>query len=354
MIVPITRYNGTNMSQIIQRELPENLHEPSMTNPLIACCDLGGTKMLAGLVSPQGKLLASEKYLIGDRSAPETVIGDLDSAFDRMLVTIGRERSEIVALGLSSTGVMNVETGLMYMNHNLGWLDVPLRDLAAQHFGVPVALEMDANAAALGEFWQGAARGLNSFAFVIVGTGIGAGLVLNGQVWHGARCTAGEIGHTVIVPGGPLCGCGKHGCLEALSSGLAIVRKAEAAIKLGRDTTLRTFSPAISGQQVTEAARAGDAVAVEIMDEAAYYLGIGLSNLITLLDPQAIVLGGGIGWGAFDLLRPRLHSTIQQHLNYWAARDLPILRSQLVEQAGLLGAAWAALNLISYPIIAEA
>jgi glucokinase len=325
-----------------------------MGTPLIACCDLGGTKNLVGLVSPQGKLLATEKYFISTRTQPDEIIADLDAAISRLLENVGGKREDMVAFGCSSPGVINSDTGLVAMNHNVGWVDVPFRELLSDHFGVPVALEMDANAAAVGEYWQGAAKGLHSFAFVIVGTGIGAGIMLNDQIVHGAHGTAGEIGHTVLIPNGPLCGCGKHGCLEALASGLAIARKASAALLLGRDTTLRHLDEPLTARHVVEAARAGDAVAREIIDEAAYYLGIGLANLITLFDPQAIVLGGGVGWGAYDLLLPALNRSVQQHLNYWAARTTPILPTGTGDYAGLLGAAHAALSSISQKVPSEA
>lgn len=324
-----------------------------MSEPLVLACDLGGTKMLAGLFTHQGDLLAAEKYLIGDRAGPADVLDDLDGALERMLRTAGRQRAAVTALGFGSTGVLDLEAGTVVMNHNLGWRDVPLGRLALQRLGLPVALEMDANAAALGEFWRGAGRGLQNFAFVIVGTGIGAGLILDGRIVHGAHSAAGEVGHTVILPGGPLCGCGKHGCLEALASGLALSRRAEAAVKLGRATVLSQHAPGISGQHVADAARAGDAVAREIMAEAAFYLGVGLANIITLLDPQSIIIGGGVGAGAFDLLQAPLNQSIQQHLNYWAARDIPIQPSTLGEHAGLYGAARAALNIVSHPSIDE-
>lgn len=309
--------------------------------------------MLVGLVSLAGDLLVSEKYLIGSRMQPEQVIADLDAAITRLLARLGRERSDLAALGCCSPGVMDAN-GVIAMNPNMGWVDVPFRDLLTAHFSLPVVLEMDANAAALGELWRGAAQGLQTFAFVIVGTGIGAGIVLDGRVVHGAHGVAGEIGHTVIIPNGPLCGCGKHGCLEALSSGLAIARRANATLKLGRETRLSELGEPLTTQHVVAAARAGDAVAAEVLDDAAYYLGIGLANLITLLDPQAVVLGGGVGWGAYDLLLPPLRRSVQQHLNYWAARETPILPAGAGEQAGLLGAAYAALTSLSQSARSEA
>jgi glucokinase len=134
---------------------------------------------------------------------------------------------------------------------------------------------------------------------------------------------------------------------------LAIARKSEAAITLGQSTSLKPYAGSISGQMVADAARDGDAVAREVIDESGFYLGIGLSNLITLLNPQAIVLGGGIGWGVFDLISASLNRAVQQHLNYWSTRDTPILRAELDDKAGLYGAAWAALNSLSQLKISE-
>jgi glucokinase len=152
----------------------------------------------------------------------------------------------------------------------------------------------------------------------------------------------------VIDLNGPPCqgSCPNHGCLEALASGLAIRRKAEAALKLGRVTNLEFIEDEISAQAVADAARAGDGVACQIMDEAGYYLGLGLSNLVTLLDPQAIVLGGGLGWGAFDVLEAPMRRAFDEHLNYWADRTMLLARAALGEYAGLYGAARAALDLV--------
>ncbi len=311
--------------------------------------------MLVGLVSLDGDVLATEKYLIGSRMKPDEVIDDLDAAVSRLLTQLSAERTAIAAFGCSTPGVINVETGVIAMNHNVGWVDVPFRELLRQRFGVPIAVEMDANAAALGECWKGAAQGLKSFAFVIVGTGVGAGIILNRQPLHGAHGVAGEIGHTVLIPNGPLCGCGKHGCLEALSSGLAIARKANAALLLGRATSLSQLNTPLSAKDVVNAARGGDTLAQEIIDEAGYYLGVGLANFITLFDPEAIVLGGGLGWGAYDLLHPALQRGLQPHLNYWSARETPILPSAVGNDlAGLLGAAHAALTQLSQTNISEA
>ncbi|MCC7206000.1 MAG: ROK family protein [Anaerolineae bacterium] len=316
-----------------------------MTSPVIACCDLGGTKMLVGLTTLDGELLASEKYILGGRVSPDDVLDDLDAALNRLLARVGRFRGDITALGFCTTGVMDVDAGLIYMNHNMGWAEVRLRELAMVRLGLPIVIEMDANAAALGEHWRGAAHGLEHFVYVIVGTGIGAGILLGRRIWRGARGAAGEVGHTVVLPGGPLCGCGKHGCLEALASGLAIQRKATAALKLGRATILESLEGDISAQAVADAARGGDSVARQIMDEAGYYLGLGLSNLVTLLDPQALVLGGGLGWGAFDVLEAPMRRAFDEHLNYWADRKMLLTRAALGEYAGLYGAARAALDL---------
>ena len=310
---------------------------------IVACCDIGGTKGLVGLVGPAGALLAAEKYTLGTRTQPEQVMADVNAAMERLLAQTGHDRAQVAGMGCSITGVIDVFSGVMFTNHNMGWPErVPFRDLFAHYLGLPVAVEMDANAAALGEAWRGHGRGLRSFAYVIVGTGIGAGLIVDGRVVRGAHSTAGEIGHTVIVPGGPLCGCGKHGCLEALASGLAVARMAQAALTLGRGTALREAGEPLTAARVAAAARDGDAVAREVFDTAAYYLGIGIANLITLIDPEAVILGGGVAQGASDLLLPGVRRSVHSHLNAWAARDIPILITALGDHAGLLGAARAA------------
>ena len=216
---------------------------------------------------------------------------------------------------------------------------MPLIDILGQHFGLPVRLENDANAAALGEWRFGAGRGSGSLVFVTVSTGIGGGVVADGHIYHGRRGLAAEIGHMTITSESDRCFCGAIGCFEAVASGTALGRRATALTAPGDGSLLRrAFGDGdVSARHVVEAARAGDASALELIEAEARWLGIGFTNLLHLYSPDLIVMGGGLANG-FDLLAPSIRAVVQQRAMP-AYRDVPIVPAELGDRAGLIGAA---------------
>ncbi len=256
---------------------------------LILALDYGGTKHTAALVDAEhmsGSLWLAHERVLSPAGA--------DARYDQAtMIKLGhallaRTSGRLQAIGVSFGGPVDATTGTVRLSHHVpGWEDTPLGKQLQAEFGVPAAVDNDANVAALGEWRFGAGQGCTSLLYVTVSTGIGGGWVLNGRIYSGADGMAGEIGHIVVRPGGAECVCGKRGCLEIEACGPAIARKLR--------ERLGTNPPQpITGESVAQAAQQGNAVAQEVMDEAARLLGVGLGGAINLMNPQRMVLGGGV------------------------------------------------------------
>jgi glucokinase len=259
--------------------------------------DVGGTKLTAGTA-----LAGSDKLLA--RSQCPTPTGAGPRRMFEEMVRMARDligESTPAGVGISFGGPVDPTRGLVRTCYHLpGWEGIPLPCWAEREFGAPVLMDNDANAAALGEQYAGAGKGCDHLLHVNVGTGIGGGIILYGQVYQGATGTAGEIGHMVVQPNGPPCACGRRGCLEALASGPAIARAARERLACEPGRGLRLLSLArhnpehITAEIVSDAAAQGDEVAQEILDSAARMLGLGIANAINLINPQRVTLGGGV------------------------------------------------------------
>ncbi len=314
----------------------------SLPEPLAACVDIGGTKTLIGLINPEGRVLARDRFPAANHLAPPEQVAQLVEKFHALANGAEVAWERVAGVGYSTAGFLNSERTLVFASPNQGnWRDAPFKALLEEAFHLPAYLEMDANAAALGEAWFGAGRGSQHFVYLIVGTGIGSGIVVNGEVLHGWRGTAGEIGHTTIEPDGPLCNCGNYGCLESLAAGPAIAQRARAAIQQGRKTLITELAGAseLSAETVFRAARLQDEVACAILDKEIDYLGIGIANVITLLNPQMVALGGGVAVGGADLLLPPLRRAVRRRCGAWIDLEhTEITLSRLGDEAGLIGA----------------
>lgn len=259
--------------------------------------DFGGTKLAAAVAGPGERRFRRKASLL---SPPEK-----NAATDRELM-LGLAREVLgggrpAAVGVSFGGPVWAEEGRVVVSHHVpGWEAFPLRKWLEEHFGVPAAVENDANAAALGEWRFGAGQGCQSLFYITVSTGIGGGWVFEGEVYHGADGLAGEIGHMTIQPGGPVCTCGRRGCLEALASGPAIAHVARERLSAepGVGPILRRLVgedlAAITAQEVARAAEVGDSLALEVLREAAEALGQGIACAIALMNPERVVVGGGV------------------------------------------------------------
>lgn len=306
--------------------------------------DVGGTQMKAGLFDARGELLCRETL--------ETQISlDEQEFFARATVLVSSLRTAatgIKAVGIGLAGVLNQQRTTLIQSPNLPRLhDVPVAQVLAAALGLPVLLDNDANCAALGELWQGAGQGLKNFLFVTLGTGVGAGLVLDGSLWRGDEGKAGEFGHMVVNAAGVPCGCGKQGCLETHCSGSAIVRMAREALAAGRPSALAgivcSHPEALTPEAVYYAAREGDELSRAVYRAAAEYLAIGLANVNNLLDIHAFIVGGGVG-RALDLFEPDLLAGIRSRVYPLSREKIRILPSALGSDAGIYGAGYLALS----------
>lgn len=300
--------------------------------------DLGGTELRAALVDRDGKILAFAAVPTQAQAGPEVVIGQIEA----LAATVHAEAPElsILGVGIGAPGPLDPLAGIAVGPPTLaGWHDVPLADILGRRLGLPVRLENDANAAALGEWRFGAGHGVRSLVFVTVSTGIGGGVVADGRILHGRRGLAAEIGHMTITNEGERCVCGVVGCFEAIASGTALGRRANAATSPLDGSTLRRLSAnaEVTGRHVVEAARLQDDLALALLEEEARWLGLGFTNLLHLYSPDVLVVGGGIANG-LDLMAPVIGATIRQRAMR-AYRDVPVVQAQLGRHAGLVGVA---------------
>lgn len=289
--------------------------------------DIGGTNLTAGLVREDGKLLNVSKEDTPQHG--EAALDLLLTMVSELYETTKAQASPPVGIGLSFGGPVDYASQSIVCSHHVeGWAPgLKLADLFAEHFGARCLVDNDANCGGLGEAVYGAGRGHGSLLYVNIGTGIGGAIVLGGRVHHGAHSTAGEIGHSVVVPGGPPCTCDKHGCLEALSSGSA----------LGREGRAAGLGETITGKEVGQRAQAGDPVALGVVQQAGRWLGLALGNAINLFDTQIIVIGGGVaslGEVYLGPAREQFAATVMP-----AAIETPIVAAQLGYEAGVVGAA---------------
>lgn len=240
---------------------------------------------------------------------------------------------KIIGIGVGFPGPLDAQEGIVFNPPNLkGWLNVPLRQILEGELGRPVVLENDANAAALGEYWRGAGRGVRSLVCLTLGTGIGGGIVLEGKVWHGARGIAGEIGHTTVIRGGRRCGCGNRGCLEAYGSSHGIITSMKEL--LGKDGA----KAQITMEEINARVVAGDRKAQRVIRDAGIILGIAIANIANVLNPEVVVLAGGVS-NLGDYLFNPIREEVKKRALPKAVEGLKIAKAELGDNAGVIGAA---------------
>jgi glucokinase len=306
---------------------------------IIAGIDIGGTKIAAAVASPDGRIIAKQTFPTEVEKGPHEI---LERAMN-IVGELAREApGDLTAVGVGCAGPLDVVRGLILSPPNLpGWDEFPLVELLKQRFGVPVVLENDANAAALGEQRFGAGRGFENLVYITISTGIGGGVIVDGRIVRGVGSGAGEVGHMTILPDGPVCGCGGRGCLETLCSGTAIARRAREAIGQGAQSVLSVYfsngPEGITAARVAEAARSGDRFAGEIWSETIKYLALGIGNIIATLAPEAIIFGGGVAMAGEQLLAPLRQRLIEQ-VKMAPVKDIRLLQAGLGSESGLYGA----------------
>lgn len=303
--------------------------------------DVGGTFIKAALVNRRGGVLARYKVPTEASRGKGKVLQNI-AALIESLDSSARSRGGVAAVGLGIPGVLNLQAGVISRSPNFpGWTNLPIAKMLGARIKIPFFLENDANAAALGEKWMGAAKGAQNFCFLTLGTGVGGGLVLEGRIWHGADGMAGEVGHMTIDPDGPSCACGNRGCLEMYASANALQRMIRDSGASGKKSALLVSPNGINGETVCRAARQGDRVAQEAFRQMGSALGIAVSNLVNLLNLDIVILGGGLA-AAWNFFIPSLREEVRRRAFRAPARSAKILRSVLGEEAGVMGAAYVA------------
>jgi glucokinase len=310
-----------------------------MTQDLIAAVDVGGTKIALGLSDPEGRALPFRRFPTRVERGPHRIVAQALDELEKMAAEAG---GRVAAVGVGCGGPLSRGRGLILSPANLpGWDEFPVVDLIRERFGVPVELDNDANAAALAEYEYGAGRGAESMVYMTISTGIGGGVIIGGRLLHGVGDAAGEVGHMIVAPGGTPCGCGSRGCLETICSGTSIARRAAERLADGsRHSSLLEGGGGlkeITAHAVAEAARAGDAVAVEVWDETVEYLALGVGNVIAAFAPEAVVLGGGVSTAGEQLLGP-LRWRVRESVKIAPVEQVRITQAELGGDSGVYGA----------------
>lgn len=303
----------------------------------IAGVDLGGTNIKVGLVSPEGAVLQRHQTETRSDLGAQAVAERICQAVRDCMEAAGA--GSVRGLGVGSPGTIDLADGVVLFSPNLpGWRDIPLRRMIEDDLGLPCTLDNDANVAALAEQWVGAGRGASSLVLLTLGTGIGGGIVLDGRIWHGGNGVAGEIGHMSINPDGPLCGCGNRGCIEAYASATAMVRRMREAVQAGAQSSLADHLDELTAERIHRAARGGDAAAKQNIEQTGRYLGVAVSNIMHILNPQVIAFSGGVTAAGDMLMRPLLDEVEWRTLEA-SRRNVKVCFAELPRDAGVIGAA---------------
>lgn len=304
--------------------------------------DVGGTNVKIALVDGEGKIIYSNSVPTYAQMGYEYTVNNIKQAIRDLMKETNTDAKEIEGIGFDFPGQVDYKTGVVKLAPNIpGWVNVPIAQMIEEEFNIPTRIDNDVRCAALGELKLGAGKGCENFVCITVGTGIGSGLVINGQLVRGAANAAGEIGHIKLqMNGGPICGCGDTGCLEAFASGPSIVAMAQEYLKGGKSTKFREMAGAdgeITPYIVAKAAEAGDPVAKRIFEIVGTYIGMGLVSVINLLNPEKVIIGGGVA-AAGDLLLDPIRKTIKERAMVVAGNSVEIVPAELGNSAGVIGA----------------
>ena len=316
-----------------------------MSEKWIAGVDLGGTTTKLAFISLQGDILHKWEIPTDHTNEGKNITKNIADAINERLAELDHPKSKLIGIGMGAPGPVDYETGVILNVVNLGWKDnFPLKASLEELTLLPAAVENDANCAALGEMWMGAGEGAKNIVCVTLGTGVGGGVISGGSIVQGANGAAGEIGHITVIPfGGAPCNCGKTGCLETVASATGIVRLATEEVSKsgssGKLAELFVRNGKISAKDVFDMARDGDKIAKKVVNEVSFHLGLSLANIANTLNPEKIVLGGGVS-KAGDILLESVNEYFSKFA-FSAVRDSTALAlATLGNDAGVIGAAW--------------
>lgn len=306
--------------------------------------DLGGTNVLAAVVDPGGQVVSRAKKRSRKARGADGVVALCCAAVTAAIKAAGVPKSSVKAVGIGAPGTIDVARGIVVFAPNLDkFTDVPMKRMMEDSLGIPTFLDNDVNVGVLGEHALGVGRGVSSLVGLFVGTGIGGGIILDGQLWRGFNSTAGEVGHIVVAQKGPRCGCGNTGCMEAFASRNGIVRMIEAAAKKGRRTIVtrlvRGDYAKVTSSVIAQAVDRGDKVTMRALKKAWKVLGIGIANIVNIVSPEMIVLGGGLIEALGDEPVKAVDKVVRKYAMPHTMDNVPIVRAALGDDAGILGAA---------------
>jgi len=304
--------------------------------------DLGGTNTKIGLFNSELELICKTSIATKEEMGPADVVGRIGDTIEKLLTKNNLTIDAVDALGIGSPGPLSVGEGLIIAPPNLPrFRNTPLRDMVSNRFGKPAVLDNDANVACLGEYILGAGKGSGNMVFYTLGTGIGGGIISNGQLLHGSADNAAEIGHSIVYPNGRECGCGQKGCLEAYASATSMVKRTLEAIEAGGQSSLRELfekQGEISCKDIYEHSAAGDELARKITDETAEALAISCVNMLHITEPTKMVFAGGV-IAAGDMLLNRIRHFFNEYIWSLKKETVQICFATLGEDAGIIGAA---------------
>ncbi len=305
--------------------------------------DLGGTNIAAGLVSEDGKILCQASTpTMNERDAIE-IVQDMAALVNKLAKDYGIELSAIKGVGIGSPGSIDSENGVVVYSNNLKMEKFPLAKELNKLIGLPVTVDNDANCAAMGEYVEYESK-IKDFIFITLGTGVGGGVILNGNMLHGFNGAAGEVGHTVIVTDGEPCSCGRKGCWEAYASVTGLIRQTKAAMEKNPDSLMHEYAKkegAVTGRTSFDAAKAGDKAAQEVVNQYAVYVAEGITNLENIFQPEMICIGGGISREGEYLVAPIRDFVSKNGYNKYMKKT-EIVTAKLFNEAGIIGAAMIA------------
>ena len=302
--------------------------------------DIGGTKLAAAVIDTNGTMLSSQREATPLTTDAEVLFEALASLCRGVLAS---GQTDVQAIGVGSGGPMQYPAGIVSPINIPAWRDFPLLQRLVDAFGRPCVVDNDAKALALGERWRGAGHGSSNMLGMVVSTGVGGGVILDGRLLDGFAGNAGHIGHIIVWPNGPVCGCGAHGCVEGVASGTGLARRLNEAIAEGKSTSLAAGSSALD---IANAARQGDALADWLFRTAGDAVGRGIASAAALLDLELVVIGGSIALHAWDLLGPPLESELRRTARLDFTRNVRVVHAELGDEAGLFGAAQLAFTLL--------
>jgi len=315
------------------------------TDEFMVGVDLGGTSLMVVALDSKGKILADRTRSTKPELGADKVTERIAETIGKLLDDMGRGGRKAEGVCIAAPGAIDRENGLVLRAPNLDWTEYPLAKKLGQLLPSPVVLDNDVNAGAVGEHVLGAGRGARNMVAIFVGTGIGGGIIINDELYYGSRGSAGEVGHMKILADGPVCGCGRRGCAEALASRTSMERDVESALKAGRESAIpeimkRDGRDRMTSSVIQEALQRRDALMEEILRRAQLYLGLLVASVVNLLDPQCVVIGGGIVERLKEeFLRPVQVTAYEHFLRVKDRNRVKIVASELGDHAGGVGAA---------------